>query len=471
MSSVTVLRILAQFLAVPILARLLSPIDYGVVAMAMPFVLFAMMIADAGIGMSLVRTPLSERGTWSTCFWLSAILGSILAVTMAILAPVAAMVFDERELEPIVRTLGLVVFAQAISSVPGAALQRSQKYKCIAVTEMAGIAVGIGTAIVVASYGYGAWALVSQQLAFYAMRLCLTFYFSRFVPAMVWDLQGVKEHLAFGRDVLSVNIVGFFTRSIDNLVIGKALGAAAVGVYSMSFQFARLPIMLVTGPLQFVLYGQCAAANTDAKAICSMFLILTQLLAIAVIPTMGMIAAAYHPVFSLLLSEKWAASGVLFMLASPACAFQAVTALCSTILLVLGRAEVRLRMTLEFGALWIVGLLIGASIGLNAVAVLYNLVVIIYLPRTFGLVLPMIDCPAKSYWRAVRVPIYMTAACVCAHLMLTYYLRVGDVGQLAVAAVLWCLCTAICWVVQMRGIVSEVSLLRLAELSHSTQLP
>ena len=90
MSSVNVLRILAQFIAVPILSRLLSPADYGIVAIAMPFILFAMMLADAGIGMSLVRTPPTEREEWSTCFWLTVLFGSILAMITAAFAPVAA---------------------------------------------------------------------------------------------------------------------------------------------------------------------------------------------------------------------------------------------------------------------------------------------------------------------------------------------------------------------------------------------
>jgi O-antigen/teichoic acid export membrane protein len=87
MSSVNVLRILAQFIAIPILSRLLSPTDYGLVGIAMPFVLFAMMIADAGVGMSLVRTPAKDREEWSTCFWLSV----LLAWYWQFLAPVSLL--------------------------------------------------------------------------------------------------------------------------------------------------------------------------------------------------------------------------------------------------------------------------------------------------------------------------------------------------------------------------------------------
>ena len=195
MSSTNVLRLLAQFFAVPILARLLSPSDYGVVAIAMPFVLFAMMFADAGIGMSLVRTPSSERVEWSTCFWLSLMLGASLALLMIGVAPVAAYVFGVPQLTSIVMTLGLIVFAQSISTIPGAMLQQSQRYQVIAIAELAAIAAGIGTAVIVAMKGGGAWALVGQQLAYHAVRVSLTCSMSNFRPMLVFDLHSVRNTL------------------------------------------------------------------------------------------------------------------------------------------------------------------------------------------------------------------------------------------------------------------------------------
>ena len=143
MSSVNVLRILAQFIAVPILSRLLSPADYGIVAIAMPFILFAMMLADAGIGMSLVRTPPTEREEWSTCFWLTVLFGLMLALMVAALAPVAAAVFGEPSLKPIVTALALVIFVQAVFLVPRAAQQQSHQFRIIAVSEIASITTGL----------------------------------------------------------------------------------------------------------------------------------------------------------------------------------------------------------------------------------------------------------------------------------------------------------------------------------------
>ena len=163
-----------------------------------------------------------------------------------------------------VTALALVVFAQALLTVPGAVLQQNRRFRLIAKIEMASVMVGIGTAVILAVQGGGAWRLIGQQLAFFAVRLTLTWSYAPYRPQMTLAWHGVKEHLTFSGHVLSVNIVGFFTRSVDNLVIGKVLGEAAVGVYSMTFQFVRLPMMIVTGPLLSVLYPHLLIAAQSA---------------------------------------------------------------------------------------------------------------------------------------------------------------------------------------------------------------
>jgi PST family polysaccharide transporter len=436
MSSVNVLRLLAQFFALPLLARRLSPADYGIVGLAMPFLTFAMMIADAGIAMSLVRSSPSRRGVWSTCFWLSTFLGLALAIAMAGSAPLAAIIFDEPRLGPIVMALGLVILAQGILAVPMTMLQQENRFHVIAAIETTAVVVSIGTAVVIALDGGGAWALVGQQLAFFAVRLVATLLVSPFRPLLVWDLLSVREHLTFGRDILTVNIVSFFSRSMDNLIIGKVLGVAAVGVFSMTFQFFRLPLMLVTGPLQYVIYAQLARLGGDRFAIRRMFLFLTRGLAILAFPVIGMVAAAHHPVFKLLLSEKWQQSGELFLILAPASAAQQLTALSGTVTLALGRTDIQLRTTLEFGIIWIGALLTSVWFGLEWAAIAHSCAVLIYTPRLLMRALPLIDCPALLYAETVIIPVIVTLACMVVFFELNRVMLLGELAQLCLGATL-----------------------------------
>lgn len=464
MSFSSVVRLLAQFVAIPILSRILSPEDYGVVAMAMPFVLFAMMIADAGIGMSLVRTPVGERKTWSTCFWLSVMLGAGLALIMTACAPVFAMVFEEPRLGPIVMAMSAVVFLQSIGSISGAEMQQAQRFKLLASTEVTAVCVSIGAAVVAAKHGAGAWSLVIQQLVQYCVRTGGSFYFSSFRPMFAFNLKEVGEHIAFGKNVLSVNMITFFTRSIDNLVIGKVMDAAAVGVYSMAFQFARLPIMLVSGPLNYVFYAKLSRVKDDKAAIRTTFLLLTRLLALVIVPGMGMVAVAWRPVFTVMLSEKWLVSGQVFMLVSLACAIQAIMGLCGTIRMVLGRTDYQLRATIETGVMWVVTLLSSAWFGLEWVAAAYSIVFTLYAPRTLMLTLPLIDCSYGAYVRAVLVPVLVTAAGIAIFIGMQAAYPIGDVWQLLIAAGILLLCMAVSGLLQKRTLLEETRFMKSAAI-------
>jgi PST family polysaccharide transporter len=459
MSSVNVLRILAQFIAVPILSRLLSPTDYGLVGIAMPFVLVAMMIADAGLGMSLVRTPVKDREEWSTCFWLSVLFGLALAILSVGLAPLAANLFAEPSLESILRALAVGVFAQAVFLVPRAAQQQSDHFTTIAGTEIAAIFTGIAAAVVIGLNGGGAWALVAQQLTFFVLRLLLTLFLSPFRPVLAFDFQKAKSHLVFGRDLLITNIVGFLTRSMDNLVIGGVLGAASVGVYSMATQFARLPTMLISGPLQYVLYGQLVKLKHDAEAVKTTFFALTRILAILVIPAVGMVAVAHHAVFTFLLSAKWESAGFLFMLIAPACALQAVTGIGGTVRMALGRTDIVLRMAVESGILWVVLLVLAVGHGLTSTAAAYNLAVLLYFPRSLSFILPIVGGTTLSYLGSLAVPAIATVIGAGVFVKCTGVAALGTLGQLVLAGTLAVIAIIGSWFVQRHYVRSEIAYL------------
>jgi len=459
-SLTNVVRLSAQFVAVPVLARILSPSDYGLVAMSMPFVLFGMMLADSGIGMSLVRTPPNKRVEWSTSFWLSGLLGFFLAAIMAGSAPIMAYLFNEPKLTPIIMTLVIVIIVQAICAIPGAALQQQQEFRIIAIIDIVATMASIGAAVLIALNGGNAWALVGQQLTLYVVRTVLTLWATPFRPLMIFDLKGLKEHLLFSRDVLSVNVLGFLTRSMDNLVIGKVLATTALGVYSMAFQFARLPAMLVSGPLQYVLYAQLAQFKENKNAIRDTFLILTRILGIIIFPSMGMIAVAYHPVFTLLLSAKWAHSGAIFMLIAASCALQAVTSLFGTVRMVLGRTDYQLRATVESGVIWLLGLFASVRFGLEWVAIAYNVIFICYTPRAMALTLPLIECPSSSYLRTMTAPVVATCICIMSYQILLECLPFSEWQRLCLAIVLAIIGIGSSGFTQREAIWSEVRLLR-----------
>jgi len=459
-SSTTMLRILAQLFVIPVLARFLTPDDYGLVAMAMPFLILAMIFAEAGIGMSLVRTSNQNHAVWSTCFWVAILLGLALALLTVICAPLAAFALAEPRLTPIVMSLSLVIILQALTAIPVAALQQQHRFGTIAAIEIAAMIASIIAAIYVALQGGGAWALVAQQLAHYGVKVLIMVPIAPFRPGLHFNLRAAREHLLFGRDVLGVNLVNFVSQSADQLTIGRVLGAGPLGIYAMAFLFVRLPARLVAGPLQFVTYPYLAQNRDNRAAVRGIFLFLTRALAILIVPGMAMIAAAHEPVFRILLSEKWLAAGEVFMLATPGAAVQAVMALCGTILLAAGQVGRQLRAASEFCLCLIAALLLSVWFGVSWVAVAYTVAVCCYAPRLLQLTLPVIDCRAPDYIRAVVIPVIMSGFCIAFYLQARDYMPSGDWGQIALAATLAVSGITGSFFIQMRQLLADITLLK-----------
>ena len=426
MSSVMVFRMLAQFLVIPILSRLLSPDDYGIVAIAMPFVLFTMMFSDVGIGQSLIRTSQQEEDVWSTSFWLTICLGVGLALLVAGAAPFAALFFGEPRLRPLVTALAFVMIPQAATTIPEAYLRKRHRFGVIAGTEAAAMAAGFIAAIVLAYKGGGAWALIAQQVAMYSARFVLTYFFGDFRPRLIFDLRRVADHLIFGRNVLGASFVLTLTQSLDGLIVGKILGPMFLGFYSMALMFVRLPARMVTGPLEYVIYVHLTRFGDDKPVIRQVFLLLTRILAILLFPAIGMVAAAHEPLFKLLLSEKWAESGRLFMLAAPAAALQAATGFTNSFMMALGRTKVQLRLNAEFCILMAAALLVLSWLGITWAVLGYSAAVFLYFPRFMALILPQLECSRAAYLRVLIVPAAITLACVLLYTDLTEILALGD---------------------------------------------
>ena len=401
---INVVRIVVQLFSVPVLARYLSPVDYGLAAMAMPVILFVMMIADAGLGASLVRTGNSDQPAWHTCFWLSAALGIVLASGMALLSPVIGLLLNEPRIVPLIVTLAAIVALQTFTIVPGAAFQQQGRFGTIAATEIVTIGASVGTAVVCAIEGRGVWSLIWQQLVLYAVRLTLTLTCSPYRPRLIFDIVEAREHVRFGWHLLGVNLIGFASRSLENLAIGRIYGAGIVGIYAMAFQFARLPFMLVTGPLQYALYPHIAAIRDDKAKVTSLFLLLTRVLAMVIIPSVGIVAVASEPIFHLLLSKKWGEAIPVFILIAPATALQPVTAIIGTFLMALGRTDVQKHLAMQFALVWLVGLVVAVWYGIEAVAATYTICVMLFSVWSLRVCLPLVNCSLTLYARVLLLP-------------------------------------------------------------------
>jgi O-antigen/teichoic acid export membrane protein len=451
---------LLTFVTLPLLARLLDPADYGLVALAMSFVLFTMTLSDAGLGQSLVRTPHEETAIWSSAFWVISLLSACLALLLLAVAWPAAWLFDEPRLAPLVLALAPLPLAQGMLSPALADLQQREKFGFLALAEIVGAAGGVILAIWIALSGGGAWALVAQQLAYWGGKTIVVVSVTRFRPSFVLRLSGLDSHFRFGRDTAMWSLVNFFARQIDPLVIAKIIGTATLGLYAMAYRLMTLPGHLVSGPVQSALYTRMVALRDDLPALKSLLLIASRALASFVLPPMAVLSVASGAFIEVFLSERWLPAATLFAILAPIGALQAIAGLNGPLLMAIGRTDLRLKLTYEFALLWIIAAPFLAMRGITAVAIGYAVIFLLYLPRTLQLFLHPIGASIRDYFGAIAIPIAMACGLAAVHVIARTLLSLSPWAEIGLA---------VCEILTGYGVTALVLRVRLTNDLHTAR--
>jgi PST family polysaccharide transporter len=433
LSAARAIQTAATFLALPLLARLLDPSEFGLVALAMAFVLFTMAFSDAGMGHSLVRTPPEDKAVWSSAFWMIGLLAGGLSLLLLAVAWPAAWLFDEPKLALLVVALAPLPLVQGTLSPAIADLLQREQFTQLALAEILGAVSGVVAAIAVALGGGGAWALVAQQLAQWGVKAIVVACTTRFRPRFVFRMDGLEPHFRFGRDTAGWSLINFFARQIDPLVIAKLIGTGALGLYSMAYRLMSLPAYLVGGPVQNTLYTRMVSLRDDPPALRSLILITTRALASFIFPPMAILCVASAAFIEVFLSERWLPAAALLAVLAPVGALQAITGLNGPLLMALGRTDIRLRLTWEFTLFWVIAVPFLATQGILAVAIGHAVIFLLYMPRLLQLFLRPVNATLADYFGAIVIPFAVSCGLAAAHVLVTTLLPLSHWAEVGLA--------------------------------------
>jgi PST family polysaccharide transporter len=355
-SGASALRLAVQFGVLPILARLIGPSEYGLVALAMPVVLLANVISDGGLTAALGRQRDADRTTESTAFWVTLGVGSTLALAACLSAFPIGWALRQPRLPWLIMALSPTLLMNSITSVSNGRIIRERRFATFAAGDVLSTLAGAATALFAATHGCGAWSLVAQQLALWIAKL--TWITSRGGAQIGFQFRysAVRELVTFGANNIGSTIADFVARNVDNMIIGGVLGAERLGFYAMAYQVIRLPDMLITGPFWLYVFTAMsrAAHQGDRAAIrdlaraglrLSAALLAPLFLGLALVADLGVVVT---------LGAKWSgAVGPLRLLAAAGFGF-CICSMVASILMGLGKAALQFRLSTAQGITTIV---------------------------------------------------------------------------------------------------------------------
>lgn len=293
-----------QFVVGIVMARLLSPEDYGITALPAVFMAVAGTLIDAGFSSALVRKPELTEKDLSTSFYYSILVGITCYLTIFIAAPWIAEFYNIPVLEPLIRVTALTFLWGPLSTPQSVILQRRLDFKTPArisvITKIVGSIVGITFAYL----GYGLWALVVMGVVSSLLGLIQTWLAVRWLPKEGWSKDSFKYLWNFGNKIIGTYILDQVYENITPIVIGKYYSPAQLGQYNRAQGYADLPSKQVTGMIQGVTFPVLSKLQGDKEKLAEKYRTMIKTLSFVVMPIMLGLSALAYPVVVVLVGEN-----------------------------------------------------------------------------------------------------------------------------------------------------------------------
>lgn len=388
-------RLGSQLLTVIILARYLRPEDFGLMAILGSIIVFVSIFKDVGTGSAVIQRQELDSGYLSTVNTLNIVVGGLFCLLLLLISPAISHFFEDSRLTGLLILMSTVFPITSVSLVHKAILERERKFKEASYPEVVGALVSLVAAYLFARSGYGVFSLVYQALIMSFITSVLLFYNGRpYKIGIAWDLKHVKSVVRFGGNILGFNIINYFIRNADVLLIGKYLGMVLLGYYSFAYRFVVFPFQQISFLGQRLLLPVYSRKQNDMNGIKKIFSMSIKVYALVSIPIICFIFVSRNELINMLLGEGWERVSDIVVWLAPASFLQVLTASSGPLLIALGRAELLFKMAMVAVFVYSGSLFIGVRYGVEEAAASYLIANIIWFSVPLLVVCKAIDIMA-----------------------------------------------------------------------------
>lgn len=367
-------KFIINMAATVILARLLTPHDYGLIGMVVTITGFAALFKSLGLShATMQRSEITFRQV-STLFWINAALGVVLLLLTIALAPGVAWFFSEPTLTSITMIYGFVFFFAGLGVQHEALLKRQMRFLALATVEVVSIVSGIVVAIIAAWFGARYWALVYNQLVMAFVYVVGVWIACRWRPGWPSRGAGVRPLLAFGRDITGQGVFIYCARNLDNLLIGRFWGPEQLALYAKAYQLLLLPIDQLAAPLDGVAMPTLSRLTDNPEHYREFYLRILEKVAMLTMPGVALMIATSDWLVQVVLGSQWDNTARIFMLLGIVGLLEPVANTLGWLLVSQGRSRHMFQWGVINGTLTSASIVAGLPWGAVGVAAAYSLV-------------------------------------------------------------------------------------------------
>lgn len=418
------LSFLIRMGSIMVLARILTPQDFGIIQMVAAITGFAQIFLNLGLSQATIQRDEINHEQVSNLFWVNFAVGTFLTLIIASSAKAVAWFYNSPQLAGVTLALSLEFMIRGLTVQQNALLTRQMRFLLIGRIQILSQILGVVVAIYCATQGYRYWALVFNSLTSSGCSAVMFWFMTGWRPGLPKFKTGMRSFLSFGLDVSGFNIVNYFSRNLDNILIGRYHGSIALGYYSKAYQLLMMPIVNLRQPMNNVAMPVLSSLQNDPEKYRNYYTKFISILAFFSMPLVGFLFVFSDNIILLVLGEQWLEASSIFRILSFVALIQPVTSTMGLVMLTNGRSRRYFVIGTIGAVITVVSFALGVPWGASGVALSY--VVSTYLRIIPFLYFSFRDTPINikmfiyGIYRQLISTIFMSVCCYFLYNILSY---------------------------------------------------
>ncbi|MDP1676910.1 MAG: MOP flippase family protein [Bacteroidota bacterium] len=375
-----------------ILARILQPMDFGLMGMAIVIIGFLNVFKDVGTSAAIIQKQNISQQLLSSIFWLNVFIGIVISVIIFFTSNILAHIFNEERLGNIIRFFIITFFSGTLISIQQALLEKEMSFKKLARYEIIAVLIGAIVGIYSAYNGFGVWSLVLQTTSA-SIVLCVFLWLqpSHWTPMIYFQWSDIKTIHSFSSNLTGFTIVNYFLRNADSFIIGRFLGATDLGFYSLAYKVMIVPLQNLTAVISRVMFPLLSSINNDNMKMRETYSKIVLSIAFFSFPFFAWLMLVNNEFVSVIFGERWLPVAPILFILSPVGLFQSIDTTTGSLFQAKGRTDILFLWSIFTGIIAVTSFYLGLPWGLKGVALGYVIATILWTYHGFSIPLKLIE--------------------------------------------------------------------------------